>query len=56
MEDSEQRDVIPLELLIIGCARMFLSGAKIEEISKNILTELKETIELELETREATYH
>lgn len=56
MEDEKQRDVIPLELLIIGCARMFLGGAKSQEIDKNLLLELKETIELELETREATYH
>lgn len=55
MEDNP-KELIPLEILFVLCARSILSGGTTDDIDMLTLQEIKDGIEIELEKREATYH
>lgn len=55
MED-DTKELMPLEILFVLCARSILSGGTVDDIDKITLQEINDGIQLELEKREATYH
>lgn len=55
MEDNT-KELMPLEILFVLCARSVISGGTVDDIDKITLQEINDGIQLELEKREATHH
>lgn len=55
MEDIETKP-IPLEILIVLCAKSFMSGGTLEDIDPVSLLEMRDQLDLEIAKRRGTIH